>query len=559
MLFTCDLICWGAASPGAFQSFLAALERRTGERVASYAHRGSGMRSDGAEIATYADGSVESGTTATLAWRRIWYDRLCRESCYRCGHHSLSRPGDLTVGDWWGLGGFMPGLEDAWGVSCAIASTPEGLSLLRASSGELELAATPVVDVANPSQPMLLHPPERKGRDGFWRELYGCGFEAACRSVGALGPARAAKDLIKKAISEVRGGSIYDASPASADRAWEEVPKVDFDELESRGEYPVAFAARNRDDDIRRRSSSGGMYHALASHVIDGLGGVVYGCAFDGGLRAIHIRCETMAEAERCMGSKYSQSDMGDSIRRVRDDLRGGRAVLFTGTPCQVAAVRAACSDLAGGGVLMTADIICHGVPSPEVFQGWLAELERARGARVVRYGHRPKSRGWGHVERVTWEDGHIEQGTRYSEAWKRLFYGNRMLRPSCYRCPYTVTEGRPGDLTVADFWGVEGTQHARNDDAALGVSLVLANRGEGLQLLRRLDLDLEAAALAEALPRNPMLERPSAYEGDRSEPWRLLYGEGMLPMVRRERYLASPARFIASGAKRAAKRILGR
>lgn len=349
MLYTCDLICWGAASPSAFQSFLAMLERRSGKRVASYAHRGAGMGSDGVEVAAYADGSIESGTTATLAWRRIWYDRLCRESCYRCGHHSMQRPGDVTIGDWWGLKKFMPGLEDPWGVSCTVASTPRGLRLLRGASGALGLATTSVADVANPAQPMLLHPPERKGRDEFWPELCASGFGAACRSVGALGAGRSAKDLVKRAVSAIKGGPAKDPETAAVDRAWKEAPKVDFEELEKHGKYPVAFAARNCDDGIRRRSSSGGMYHALASYVIGNLGGVVYGCAFDGGLRAVHVRCETMEEAELCMGSKYSQSDMGDSIRRVRDDLRKGRTVLFTGTPCQVAAVRAACANLEGG------------------------------------------------------------------------------------------------------------------------------------------------------------------------------------------------------------------
>ena len=197
-------------------------------------------------------------------------------------------------------------------------------------------------------------------------------------------------------------------------------------------------------------------------------------------------------------------------------------------------------------------------MPSPEIFQGWLAELERVRGMRVVRYEHRPKSTGWGHNERVTWEDGHAEQGTRWSDAWKRLFYDNRLLRPSCYRCPYTVTGGRPGDLTIADFWGVEGTPHARPDDD-LGVSLVLANSLEGLQLLRGLDVDAQPASLAEALPRNPMLRRPSTYEGDRDEPWFSLYGDGMLPMAKSQRYLVSTARFLASRVKRALVSVLGR
>ena len=307
------------------------------------------MRSGDAEIATYVNGVSESGTTATRIWRRIWYGRLCRESCYRCGHHSTSRPGDLTIGDWWGLGRFAPGLEDPWGVSCAVASTSRGLELLRGASGSLELVPTPVAEVANPAQPMLVHPPERRGRDAFWPELYADGFEGACRSVGALGAGRAVKDFIKNAVSTIKGCVANDPDAVAVDRTWKEAPKVDFEELEERNDYPVAFAARNRDDDVRRASSSGGMYHALASHVINDLGGIVYGCAFDGDLRAVHIRCETMAEAERCMGSKYSQSDMGDSIRRVREDLGAGRTVLFTGTPCQVAAVRAACADVGGG------------------------------------------------------------------------------------------------------------------------------------------------------------------------------------------------------------------
>lgn len=345
-LYTCDLICWGAASPAVFQSFLETLERRSGKPLASYAHRGRRMMDGSPEVAVYADGSEESGTTSTLIWRRIWYDRLCRESCFRCGYHSLDRPGDLTIGDWWGLKDFLPELVDSSGVSCAIANNERGVALTRGVSDRLSLVQTPAANVANPAQPMLVHPPSRAGRDAFWPPLYESGFEAACRVVGVLGLGRAAKDATKRSLSSIRGRKEV---LLDADDAWKEAPVIDFDELKKRGEYPIAFAARNRDDNVRRMSSSGGMFHALASHVIEDLGGVVYGCAFNEDLRAVHIRCETMAEAERCMGSKYSQSDMGDSIRLIRTDLESGRNVLFTGTPCQVAAVRAAC-DGAGGG-----------------------------------------------------------------------------------------------------------------------------------------------------------------------------------------------------------------
>lgn len=349
MLYTCDLICWGVASPGVFQTFLSMLECRSGKRIDFYAHRGSGMRSDDPEVVTYADGTMRSGATENLVWHRIWYDRLCRESCYCCGYHSVARSGDITIGDWWGLRRFMPELEDPWGVSCVITSTAHGLSLLKGTSNQLEITLSSVDDVANSAQPMLLHPPEQKGRDVFWSEFYAHGFESACCSADTLGFVRTMKDVVKKTISSIKGTFAKAPDETIVSRAWNRVPKVDFERLETRGEYPIAFVARNRDDDVRRASSSGGMYHALASHVINDLSGVVYGCAFDEELRAIHIRCETMTEAKRCMGSKYSQSDMKDSILQVRSDLKVGRTVLFTGTPCQVAAVRAACVDIEGG------------------------------------------------------------------------------------------------------------------------------------------------------------------------------------------------------------------
>ena len=322
------------------------LERRSGKPLATYAHRGHGMLDNSPEVAVYTDASEESGTTRTLAWRRIWYDRLCRESCFRCGYHSLMRPGDLTIGDWWGLKSFLPELADLRGVSCAIASTERGMELVQGASDSLDLAVTPSTNVANSAQPMLSHPPLRAGRDDFWPPLYESGFDGACRAVGVSGLKRFVKDMMKRMLLLKKDES---QAFSNTDQAWKEVPTINFSKLKNHAKYPVAFAARNRNDEVRRKSSSGGMFHALASHVIDNLGGVVYGCAFDDNLRAVHIRCETMMEAERCMGSKYSQSDMGDSIRMVQTDLAEGRTVLFTGTPCQVAAVRAVCENVRGG------------------------------------------------------------------------------------------------------------------------------------------------------------------------------------------------------------------
>lgn len=170
-LFTADIICYGVPSPGAFQSYLKMLEGRAGKEAVNYAHRGNGIVRGGSAFVEYFDGSREQGTTAVDAWAHAWYGRLVRESCFRCGHHSVSRPGNVTMGDYWGIAGVAPGLEDRWGISCLLANDERGLGLIKSVASEFELFRTSVSDAANPSQPMLSHPPARGERDSFWPSM----------------------------------------------------------------------------------------------------------------------------------------------------------------------------------------------------------------------------------------------------------------------------------------------------------------------------------------------------------------------------------------------------
>lgn len=550
-LFTCDVICYGVPSPGAFQSFCALLEKKSGKRLGFYTHRGRGIKEGGDERATYEDGSTESGTVLSRVWTRLWFKCLCRESCFRCAYHSLNRPGDLTLGDFWGMSCRFLFRKDEWGTSCVIANSSNGALLLEEVSNNVLLEAASMEEVANAKQPMLLHPPIiSHSKEIFWRKMYESNFECACREVGVLGFDRKVKDIGKLML-----GMIQKKKIGGEGHLEKKEPLADFAEMILQDEYPIAFAARNRDNGIRRMSSSGGIFYALASYVINDLGGVVYGCAFDQDLRAVHIRCETVAEAERCMGSKYSQSDMGDSIRLVRDDLKSGRTVLFTGTPCQVAAVRATCD---GGGCLLTADVVCHGVPSPEAFRGWIATLESARGRVVVGYEHRPKNFGWGHFENIIWNDGSVEHRTRWADAWRRYFYDDRSLRPSCYRCPYTKI-ARDSDITIADFWGIENTPYYLSEDKIYGVSLVLANTSHGLYALSQTDADYVKADLELALPRNPMLQRSTLLKDNRSVVWESLYRDGMLAMMRNHHFLLPRIYQIAAKAKSVFKRTIRR
>ena len=338
-LLTCDLICYGVASPKAFQEHLKMLEKHRERKIRHYAHRGHGISTRGDEYAEYEDGSVEQGTARTRVWSKLWYHHLVRSSCFACGYHTTTRPGNLTLGDYWGIDRVIPGLEDNWGVSCVLVNDSRGMKLLQMASDELELLSTSVAAVANDEQPMLYQPPSHDESDRFWALYRQRGYEDACKALGLLGWRQTLRALKHRFALLLRSAGVLrsDDMPGRSKRSSR---RVDADERDSA--FPCAYAAKNRSETIRQQSSSGGVFHALASCVIED-GGVVYGCAFDAHLEAKHIRCETMGDVERCMGSKYTQSDMTGIIDLVKSDLANNRMVLFTGTPCQVAAIRQTC------------------------------------------------------------------------------------------------------------------------------------------------------------------------------------------------------------------------
>lgn len=286
---------------------------------------------------------------------------------------------------------------------------------------------------------------------------------------------------------------------------------------------PRVFAAKSCSDDVRRRSTSGGVFWELASRVIAD-GGVVYGCAFDADLVARHIRCTGMEDVRRCMGSKYSQSDMGDCIRQAIADLRSGCKVLFSGTPCQIAGVRATVPQSLAEKLLLV-DLVCHGASSPVLFQQHLGNIERQRGKKVVAYQHRPKNRGWGeYVELVRFSDGSVEQGTRLMGVWKEIFYREAAERPACHVCPWMLGN-RPADLTIGDFWGIENTMPEFRD--VLGVSLVVANTEKGLSAIYGTSLELRESDTESATKDNPNLLKPTLRPSNRNDIWESLYGHG--------------------------------
>lgn len=355
VLYTCDLICYGVASPAAFQDYIALLEKHSGKVVEQYIHRGFGLKTGEGARVVYEDGAVEQSTPETKLWSCLWYHYLVRESCYHCKYHSLERPGSITIGDYWGVEKVLPGFKDEWGVSCILVNDGQGLALLNQAKEHLELYKTSVSDVANAAQPMLFKQPEDDRQNIFWKAYDKSGFEGACKSLGFLGCKKsieAVRRMVPSAfrllLSALREKASVDGKARinKADRTRKGADNSEYDsessEASDQRNFPWAFAAKHSSEAIRKQSSSGGVFYALAQTIIN-QGGVVYGCAFDESHKAQHIRCETMDEVVRCMGSKYLQSDLGDSLEKAKEDINAGRNVLFTGTPCQVAAVRTVC------------------------------------------------------------------------------------------------------------------------------------------------------------------------------------------------------------------------
>lgn len=130
---------------------------------------------------------------------------------------------------------------------------------------------------------------------------------------------------------------------------------------------PAVFAAWNRDDGVRRDSTSGGVFSLLAEYILES-GGVVFGAALDGQQHLRHIACFRKEDLWRLRGAKYVQSDLGDCYREVKRWLQV-KPVLFSGTPCQVDGLYRYLGHRPEN--LTTCDLVCHGVPSPSVWEIW--------------------------------------------------------------------------------------------------------------------------------------------------------------------------------------------
>lgn len=275
-----------------------------------------------------------------------------------------------------------------------------------------------------------------------------------------------------------------------------------------------ALWAKARDAGLLDRSSSGGVFGLLARDALS-RGGVVAGAAWVEGCRELqHVLVKDGSALDSIMRSKYVQSSVGREVYEgVRGALREGRPALFAGTACQVAAMRSYLGKLADSDLFLGVDVICHGVPSPELWRRWLAYVESREWGEVHGVNFRSKTTGWLSYsvmyEYMTEKDGASRfSSEKFSEDWyMRAFLRNASLRPSCLACPFKRRSG--SDLTLGDFWGVQA-QHPEVPVEG-GVSAIVCNTDRGTAAVSRISgsIDSGETSFDKVVAGNSALVRP--------------------------------------------------
>lgn len=231
-------------------------------------------------------------------------------------------------------------------------------------------------------------------------------------------------------------------------------------------------AVWHKDAEVRAGSTSGGIFTALAEDVIS-RGGVVYGAAWGDDFKLVrHAVATTASELHKLRQSKYVESDVTLAIKEAKKALANGREVLFSGTPCQCAAMRAVAKGV--DEKLLLVDFVCHGTPLAEVWESYAEELEKDAGSKLVRYEFRNKDRGW-NFQNIVYEfaSGRKRRVLPWLDPYFHGFSINAFLKDGCYGCPFARLE-RVSDFTIGDCWRVAASNPEYDDGK--GTSLVLVN-----------------------------------------------------------------------------------
>ena len=265
---------------------------------------------------------------------------------------------------------------------------------------------------------------------------------------------------------------------------------------------PKAFAVRHYEFDEVMMSRSGAAFVAISDYILEH-GGVVYGVGYKDHFRIAHKRAVTKEERDEFRGSKYVQSDLTGIFRLVKDDLKHGLTVLFSGTPCQTSGLNAFVGKKYRENLFLV-DIVCHGVGAPFVWKDYLSYLEKEQKDTIQKVNFRDKEYGWSaHVETFG-----FKHTPRVKRRYPYRFYHSVMFRPSCNHCHFANIK-RPSDITLGDLWGWQKIDSSLNADNK-GINLLLLNTQKGVEFFDKIKESLKIKCLLDGTYLQPNLINPT-------------------------------------------------
>ena len=286
---------------------------------------------------------------------------------------------------------------------------------------------------------------------------------------------------------------------------------------------PEAYACINKNDAVREVSSSGGIFSLLAENVIKA-DGVVFGAVYNDDFLVSHKSAITMDEVTAMYGSKYVQSKIGNTYFEAKRYLEDGKQVLFSGTPCQIGGLKSYLNKDYPN--LICVDIICHGVPSPKVWETYIKWQQNRYNSKINSVSMRSKKQGWNTFSMNILFDNDKEYiKDLRSDSYMQVFLKDVALRPSCYRCNFKGIS-RNSDITLADYWGVEKQLKNFSDDK--GTSLVWINTEKGKRLFESIisKIYAEKVGAEKSIQSNPNAVRSARCRVKRKQLFKKLHKE---------------------------------
>ena len=306
----------------------------------------------------------------------------------------------------------------------------------------------------------------------FNEKCYGCGL---CANVCPVGAIQINQNVEGFSMPEVDHDKCIDCG--KCDRVCIRVQEHDGINI---GESK-AYAYYLKDKEQRKKSTSGGAFYAMAREIID-VGGVVCGCLWNEKMEAVVVAADTLEDIEKMRGSKYVESTIL-CYEDIKQALKDNRKVLFTGLPCQVAAVQKLFGE---NEYLTTIALLCEGTASPLAWQKYKGELENKANSRMTNAIHRYKGQyGWiAPIAEYEFANGKKIHTLSFTlDAYVHNMIYGFFTRNSCYHCEFKGNDST-ADLMIGDFWGLPKELMKRSKN--MGCSVVLANTDNGRRLLEK-------------------------------------------------------------------------